>query len=111
MLCTTRLPLPLHRKEPQVPLRYHVMQFFDQGEHAAPTFVANIESNTKRYLALFAHAASAALPRPNKCVVSRLSHWALSTLTFQSPWQQLHLSRSLSWLAPTANLTMCALQR
>uniref|UniRef100_A0A7S3QKH7 DNA replication licensing factor MCM7 n=1 Tax=Dunaliella tertiolecta TaxID=3047 RepID=A0A7S3QKH7_DUNTE len=43
-----------------------VEDFFDQGDHAAPKFISNIESNTKRYLALFASAASAALPKPNK---------------------------------------------
>ncbi|KAF5838118.1 DNA replication licensing factor Mcm7-like protein [Dunaliella salina] len=42
-----------------------VEEFFDEGEHADPKFISNIESNTKRYLALFASAASAALPRPN----------------------------------------------
>jgi hypothetical protein len=42
-------------------------QFFDHGEHAAPKFVSNVETNTKRYLSLFTNAASGMLPPPNRC--------------------------------------------
>ena len=48
------------------PLSVWPLQFFESGEHAAPKFVSNIETNTKRYLALFTNAASEMLPHPNR---------------------------------------------
>lgn len=66
--CThTCLRVPFVNLPPHGPLLPPLLpQFFEAGagEHAVPEFVGRVECNAKRYIGLFADAASALLPPP-----------------------------------------------